>query len=199
MTILILACGKQDRFTYNNYGIKQLLMVHGESLIDRMVRLSQPYQKPVIVSWKPELKRPEADYFTPVNCAYVLDTLNDCADLWTERTIVLLGDVYYTDDCFKQIMEFTGDIGFFSDLNDIFAISFSNKFDMKQAIKDTFEMFLNKVPVIRFRNLWISLGSGWGNLHLIYDETQDFDIDNEYEDFLNGISKNRLFNLINKK
>ena len=202
MKILILACGSQGRFLYKDYGIKQLLKINGETLIDRMIRQCKPYSKPCVVSWREELVRPDADYFTPVNCLYVVDTLLDCEAMYEEQTVVLLGDVYYTDDCFRQIMEYKGQTAFFTDLNDIFAISFNKDFDLNFYVKKTYHDFLEtepKQPYIRFMHLWKSMGAGWGMLHLICDQTQDFDVESEYEDFLAGISKNRLYNLINKK
>jgi hypothetical protein len=195
MNILILACGQQDRF---KNGIKQLLRVDNETLLNRTIRLCQPY-KPTIVTWKPELKGYDANYFyfNEKNC--VLNTLRSTHITWDEKNIVLLGDVYYTEDCMKRILSCEKDIAFFTDINDIFAFVFTDKYTetMGYELKACIDEYENE-PVVRFRDLWRHFGGWWRHLEMVCDRTQDFDHDHEYEDFLQGKSKNRLFNLMNK-
>jgi hypothetical protein len=195
MNILILACGQQDRF---KQGIKQLLVVEGETLLSRMIRLCKPHRT-TIVTWKDELKGLNANYqyFNERNC--VLNTLRSTHMTWSEKNIVLLGDVYYTEDCMKRILSCEKDLCFFTDMNDIFALVFTDKhtqtigYDLYECIQ------ANKhEPVVRFRDLWKFYGSKFREIELVCDQTQDFDQDFEYDEFLQGVSKNRLFNLMNK-
>ena len=193
MKIFILACGQQDRF---KCGIKQLLKVDGETLLDRMIRLCKPH-KPTIVTWKPELEGFDADYhfFDERNC--VLNTLKSTRQLWHHKNIVLLGDVMYTEDSMKRILECDKDLCFFTDINDIFAFVFTGNYpgDIAYHLSRCIDINKNEV-VTRFRHLFAYFGSRWDSLELICDETQDFDQDLEYDEFLEGKSKNRLFNLM---
>ena len=53
----------------------------------------------------------------------LVTTMISTAALWEERTIFLLGDVYYTDDALDKIFDYAGGIQFFGTTYELFALS----------------------------------------------------------------------------
>ena len=105
---LIIAAGKATR--WNNYlGVsKHLIEIDGEPLIHRTVRqLNERCILPTIVG----------DYDIPFSAKYIpnlnednedADKFLSSMDLWNEdgRTVVLYGDVYFTDEAMDTITEY---------------------------------------------------------------------------------------------
>ena len=65
-------------------------------------------------------------YHRPKRYRWTIETLYSSTGLWGGQTIVLLGDVYYTDNVAEKINEFKGAIMFFGNEDEIFAISFGD-------------------------------------------------------------------------
>lgn len=196
MKIFILCAGKQTRWTGSEP--KQLLSVNGEPIIERTLRLAEDA---FIVSHRKEFKR-FGNVIRPSFKRSTCETLLSCSKHFTERNIILLGDVYYTEESIDTILKYDGDLQFFSDGQDIFGISFnsvsmptfltalkialrsgSNNGRLWEAYRgifgiDTFPMFE---------------GCGQPCITYIGDETQDFDTEEDYNNYLNGISKNIIY------
>ena len=184
---LILASGSQERWNENNhseYRIKQLVNVKGEILIQRIQRQFESIvvtHNPGIIEFSDNVLRPERDEWT-------IETLLSTSKLWKNQTIILLGDVYYSDYSVEIINSFKGELMFFGNLNEIFAISFNNH-----------KKVINCLAAILIRNvfdgrLWQLYRNYHGlnraihkivdNFTFITDETQDFDVIDEYNDFI---------------
>lgn len=96
-TCLILAAGDAER---HNGGNKPLLKVNGETLLDRTWRLLEEHPcERWLVTHNAELEDLRPVTFRPVNRRWIVETLLSTRPLWNENhsTIVVLGDVYYTD------------------------------------------------------------------------------------------------------
>lgn len=182
-----LCAGKSERFEGKP---KHCLKVDGETLIDR--------------------QRRQFDGIRIIDNSEVGSTIATCetlmlsSHLWIRpRTIVLLGDVYYTDSVVKRIKQCLLPIVFWSDEQDIFAI----KFHVSEACRII--AGCQHVLSGKIRNngrLWelyrYFVGFPWNAhlpdderrfLQLVSDKTQDFDTPQEYDDFINGKMKNKLY------
>lgn len=197
MKILILCCGKQMRFSAEHF--KQLLLIEGEPLLHRTIRQlkSERQEDITVVAWSDILKVEGANFFTPAMYRTTCETLLYTKELWENETVILLGDVYYTDMALFRILTCNKDFTFFGDTGDFFALKFSLIAQpwlirsLEATIKTYFRTKTTDVPLL---SLYRYLNMPEHQLELIGDRTQDFDRDYEYQEFLNGKSKNRLFN-----
>lgn len=110
--ILVLCAGNAVRWE-NYMGIqKHLINIDGETLLDRTLRLIRK-QKPkvYIVSNDESYSRPGATLYRPTldeNLGEGDKYLSSCS-LWNTdgRTIILLGDVWYSTEAMETILEFS--------------------------------------------------------------------------------------------
>jgi len=103
--ILILCAGEHKRWA-NYLGIpKQLISINGESLLERMVRLlrNKGYYNIVIVSHDERLRLSNCGFFRPSSFRWIAQTLLSTYSLWTDKTIILLGDVFFTERAINTI------------------------------------------------------------------------------------------------
>jgi hypothetical protein len=197
MKVFILCAGNQERF--GNFSIpKQLLNINGEPLLHRTVRqVYQHGQTIFIISNNKKLQIQDCHFIVPSSRKTTCHTIQSILPLTDEKTIILLGDVYYTDTAIKVIFNCEKDFQFFTDTGDFFAICFTENYKemFSKQIKDTLIRWANDnlwtCPILE---LYRTMGVPEHLCTFIADETQDFDRYHEYEDFLKGKSKNRLFN-----
>lgn len=198
--LIVLAAGEAKRF--DGEIAKQRLTVGGEELLERIERL---FGEPVVMTNNPEViasgvgipARPQRSE-------------NTSATVWSSRaywgsvtTTILFGDVYYTEGAASQILGCTDDLAFFTDGQDLFALTFTAK--MNREVAGAAEHCAN-VGNNRGR-VWEIYRKINGGIHdfpvkpgdakhpmlqFITDATQDFDSMEEYEAFLEGRSKNVL-------
>lgn len=80
---------------------KQLLVVDGETLLQRQVRLLKRHgvSEIYIASSNPEIEAEGAIRYTPINNLYEIDRFSSSSGLWNTEgeTLYIYGDVYYTD------------------------------------------------------------------------------------------------------
>ena len=110
MTRVILLCaGRQRRFEGWDMP-KQLLQVHGEPVLDRTIRqLRENGLNDIIVAaHDPRLKRSETAFFSPPRHRWLAETLLSTRELWHGRTILLLGDVLFSDSAIASIIKDEG-------------------------------------------------------------------------------------------
>lgn len=96
MTVVILAAGSSIPF--GDFP-KQLLDVGGETLLERQVRQFGSATKIYLATHRKELNHPRCIKFDPPSREWKCDTLLSSRSLWneTDKTIVIHGDVYFTD------------------------------------------------------------------------------------------------------
>jgi len=111
MTLLILAAGTSKPF---GEFPKQLLDVGGETLLDRQYRqFSSRFHEKYLVTHREELNGTSFTPFSPPSRRWKCDTLLSTARLWSstpgDKTIVIHGDVYFTDASVEKIISCTGE------------------------------------------------------------------------------------------
>lgn len=146
-TIIILCAGEATR--WNNYlGIpKQLITIGGESLLERTVRLlhSKELYDINIISLNEGLKIDTCSIFKPLKCRWIVETLLSTQSLWNENTIILLGDVFFTEKAINTIVSSKNNMHIYgrceanrytsTNWGEIFALSFKRS-DCHQLIKN---------------------------------------------------------------
>ncbi|SHF79834.1 Choline kinase [Fodinibius roseus] len=134
--VLILCAGDGTR--WDNYlGVpKQLIPINEEPLLKRTVRLlcDNGCNDIAIISHDDRLNLDRCDFFKPPQCRWTVETLLSTHPLWTERTLVLLGDVFYTKQALATILSpsqgvqvygrFGPSLFTFTQYGELFAISF---------------------------------------------------------------------------
>jgi len=86
-------------------GPKQMARIAGESLLGRMVRQLHDlgYFDITIVASDPRIAHPDCTWFRPKLCRWTVETLLSTCHLWCAANLVLLGDVYFTEQAMQQI------------------------------------------------------------------------------------------------
>ena len=186
---IILASGTQERWNKNNnskHKIKQLLPVKGEILIERIQRQFES----TVITHNEKIIRHSGDVFKPEKYSVTIETLLSTSEVWQYQTIILLGDVFYSDSCVEIIKEFKGEIMFFGTKDEIFAISFNNHNRVKNCLnavlkRNRFDGRLWQLYRI-YHGYNRAVHTIEDNFTFIEDETQDFDYIEEYNKFING-------------
>lgn len=120
---LILAAGKAER---HNGGNKPLLKIGSETLLERTVRQIKPHVGSIyLVTHREDLSHPDCKSFKPPSHDFICDTLHSTSLIWClgSRTIVLLGDVYYTEWAISFILHYANEVAAFGDECNIHALS----------------------------------------------------------------------------
>lgn len=123
MIAFILAAGKAER---HNGGNKPLLKVGHETLLERMVRQIKPRVDAVwIVTHRDDVFHPDCNRMNPSSHEYVCDTFHSSNMLWClgSRTIILLGDVYYSEWAMSFIATYNREVAAFGEGCNIHALS----------------------------------------------------------------------------
>lgn len=115
-TAIVLAAGEGKR--WGNYtGVpKHLLEIEGESLIHRTTRQISAYaDRTYVVGTDSSYKTDFSELFVPEQKQPALEMhkFSSSRALWSERTVLLFGDAYYTDEAISTIVQDTEDFTFF--------------------------------------------------------------------------------------
>lgn len=126
-TTLILCAGSQQRF--ESRIPKQLMLFHNKPLLYRTIQqVKSRNQDPYIITRNDKIMQfcnlHNVNIFNPSNNSKCVLTLLSTKKLWTNRVIVLLGDVYYNSKCLDLTYTSQKDIEFFGNGVEIFSISF---------------------------------------------------------------------------
>lgn len=179
-TVIFLCAGDGSR--WGNYlGVpKQLIPFHGEPLLHRTVRQLIEFghsSEIVCVSHDSRLKAPGTLFFKPVASRWTVETLISSRPLWRERTIILLGDVFFTGKSLHRILDCTSPVAFFGrpwpsvysgcDHGEIFAVSFSC---------DGIDVVLHRAKLVRCA----AKNGSWGNFWELYHATTGIELDSNH-------------------
>jgi hypothetical protein len=135
--VLVFAGGKGTR--WGNTTNKVLVDVNGEPLVVRVVRLAQQvFDCPVVVATQYDdvagvVTNSDTPTFPPLPNRWLSEALLSTRSLWRERTIVLLGDTYYTEKCLNLIKHTDKLVCYFGRLLEIYAVSFRYHLTMERA------------------------------------------------------------------
>ena len=123
MIKLVLAAGAHER--WSGQRAKQLVAIANELLLERTQR--QAGDNCIVVTHLPAIQRHSRAYFIPENHRWTVETLLSTKCKRGDRTVVLLGDVVYSDEAMARILAFDGPVAVFGCQWEIFAVSFSAK------------------------------------------------------------------------
>jgi len=120
---IVLAAGKQDRWKpdENVPKVKQLCVIHNETLIDRIAR---QFPDPIVFTRHPEIQEHFLRCYEPEDNRVTISTLFSTRAHWREWTIILLGDVAYGRKTVKKIKAQSDTLMFYGDDAEIYAIKF---------------------------------------------------------------------------
>ena len=120
--VLILAAGEAKRF---NGVSKQLLRVGDETILDRIIRQAKAKElQPLVSTTNEEIQEHLGVFHVPSKSATVCETFLSTLPLWQKRTVILLGDVIYSNGTFNAVMDCTDPIRVFGNTWEIFAVTF---------------------------------------------------------------------------
>lgn len=123
MTVLILAAGEAKRLN----GVKKQLLTlkTGETIISRTLRQCRKREaSPVIVTRDGEIAAQNGGYaFVPSHYSRTVNTFLSTAPVWGNETIILLGDVVYSEPVMDRIFA-SDDLAVFGHELEIFAVTF---------------------------------------------------------------------------
>ena len=146
-SVAVIPCAGAAQRWGRHLGVpKPLAPVPGsdETLLVRNVRLlrTHGFEDIRIVTRDPQIRaaRVTAQVMDPDRCDYLTDTLYSTRPAWRERNLIVLGDVYFSEAAFREVMAETAPLSFFGVRNEtpwvartgghaeIFAVSFDAAF-----------------------------------------------------------------------
>jgi len=191
MRYIIMCAGKGKR--WNNYlGVpKHLITINNETLLQRTTRLLKENNiNDYLITGKDERYKQYGKLIPQTNNDCEIDRFEETSD---NEICYLYGDVYYSEDAIKTIVNTdTSDVMFFGSEDEIFAIKIKDRnlfFKHKAIVK---EKYLKEEI---FRCIGWEIYRSMNNIpfdeHIInnryckiLDETDDIDYPEDYEDFI---------------
>jgi len=121
--LIILAAGEGVRWQWE--GLKQLAVVDKKPLIEHQLGRAP---SALVVSHHPQLLK--YPHVVPAKRQFILETLLSTKPIWADRTIVLLGDVYFSPADLDQVLACREEFAVFGSKPqvEIFALSFTKRF-----------------------------------------------------------------------
>ena len=128
MKVFILCAGEARRFGGT---LKQLLKIGDTTILGRQIeQLKKHSASPIVVTLNPETKGCAESLGAsvispPLQTSGATETILFTRPWWDERTIILLGDVIFSNIILNAVMTQPGDIRVFGHKFEIFATSFN--------------------------------------------------------------------------
>jgi len=200
-SILILCAGTATRWKGNVF--KQLVNIEGNPLLNRTIDQlkKENINNIYIVSWNENLKNDKCFFFTPKKYRYTLESLLYSKEIWGDYTIILLGDVYFSNNIIKKAISNNKNILFYGRINEeilkkhnrgeIFLLTFSK--EMHSILENILKELIIEAEKGNKGILWslyqyLSMKKNIINNEDIFininDETSDFDTLQEYNDWI---------------
>lgn len=195
--VLILAAG--DGVRWDNYdGIpKHLVTIEDEVLLERTCRQFLQYTDDVVVVGPDDRYTVNGTtlFIPSMNEGRELEKFASSMELWSDnRTVLVFGDVYFTDDAVKTIMTCGDSWTFYcrkgpsqitgKKYKEIFALSFLG--EKKDWIKENVMSIIDMKNVVGGWTLFRLLSSGRKDSHIdeqIFTQGHSIEIDDWTEDF----------------
>lgn len=136
MNVLIFCAGMSKR---HPMFLKQLRMCGKETILQRIIRQCQERKlRPFyVVTNHKEIMRharsKNAMIAHPTKTRWLAESIFRTSVMWDERTIFLLGDVIYSKFYMDAISLYVGDLMWFGDHTESYALSFSDKWNKRIA------------------------------------------------------------------
>lgn len=206
--VLVLAAGRGSRWANHNNIRKHQIEIDNESLINRIYRQFSEYTNDITIVGLDETYKIEgAQLFIPHEAPEVwkdMAKFYSSEEKWSnERTILLFGDVYFTDEAVTKIMSNKDELAFFlrkegstktgKRWKEIFAIAFDGSWNepLREHIREIIDagyatsaggwMLYKKITNI-YKNEELFRD---GTPHVVIDDlTEDFDTPEDLETWL---------------
>lgn len=187
-SVIILCAGKETR--WKGSVPKQLVDIGGEVLLKRTIRqVKETGYKPLVITNNDKIKLAihEHGYITPSKCRWTLETLYNVRDQWGSRTVVLLGDTYYTDELLAKIFKEKRTKFYGNDI-EIYALNIVDKGKLIDLLERVL-LFAERGGGAKLWDLYSyytcrarkSIGKDFIRVD---DETTDFDLLETYQQFI---------------
>jgi hypothetical protein len=168
---------------------KQLLSIGQTTILGRILdQMHEFEQRTILVTHDQEIALFHDLVHNPENRRTTCETLLSTSHLWTDRTIVLLGDVIYSDRVLGEIMNCHESLKLFGNSAEIFAVVFDKNFheEIKPLLLDGSKRFPGKLRC--FFHAYCDFEPGKGiaeplDNNEVFFRTHDWtrDVDNPYE------------------
>lgn len=158
-TVIILAAGQGDR--WQAPVPKQLVDIGGRPLIARTIEQARNVfgAEPKIFATEAEIVK-QGYGIVPDQHGRLVDTLLSSKDHWENKVIVLLGDVYYSDELMVKINNCNNQTLFFGRLLEIYALAFNDHDLIRQSIRNISDLEGGKLW-----NIWYELNEYPNDTH----------------------------------
>ena len=190
MKVFSLCAGRQVKFTKVYFPPKQTIMVGGEMLIERQTRQVRERGHLLSVVGNDQLLLSLVEnfgyhFFVPTKRRFTVETLYATREEWKGRTIILLGDVFYTEETMDRIFSVDYPMTFFGDDQEIYAITFTQRSKMRKHLHRVIRHAESGVCKGTLRHLYSNMtGTVYGKMVRkepqmwleVTDETCDFDL-----------------------
>jgi hypothetical protein len=115
MRVLIFCAGSGERWQSHLNVPKQLAPIPRQPLLFRTLQLllASGIKDIYTISNEPKLNIKPAKFFTPEKCNWWIETFISTKSLWKRKTVILLGDVYFSPLGLKTILSDSASIRVF--------------------------------------------------------------------------------------
>lgn len=123
-SVLIMAAGQQRRF--GSRMLKQLLpLPDGSTVLGRQLQqLQQRGYEATVVASRPEICRQAGKWFVPKSSRTLCDSILSASRFWHGRTVVLLGDVVFTQGGIDTVFSCQGPVNVVGNEAEMYALVF---------------------------------------------------------------------------
>ena len=184
ISVLILCAGEARRFGGE---VKQLLTIGSDTILGRTLKQTA-HMDPVVVTHLEEIKQASPRWFEPEHRQYTVDTLRSTRKLWGHVTVVLLGDVLYSDETMRDILG-CEETTVFGDKWEVYAVVFTDHYQVLVACGEAMSLWPCKLgnlynalcgkPLAAKRGLGHEM-EGEPMFHYVEDWTRDIDGEGQY-------------------
>ena len=214
--VILMCAGRAERWGGYLGVHKHLIAIDGEMLLDRTLRLirEQTDASVTIVAFDPQYSRAGCERFEPIHGPekfFDTDKFLSSESLWgsTGQTILLYGDVYFTEAALRTILAYEGPHQFFGrrewsyytgrTWRELFALSFpaADRELMRASMtRLRSELQSGTIPRGGGWELYHRMhGGGWDHFVAIDDFTDDFDFPADYDRWMEK-HNNRLHRML---
>jgi hypothetical protein len=201
-SVILMCAGRAERWGRHLGVHKHLVQVDGEPLLDRTLRLVRRHTPApiVIVAFDPQYERDGCERFEPEHGPLDFcdtDKFLSAESRWAEvgRTVILYGDVFFTEAAMAAILSYAGPHQFFGrrersyftgrPWREMFALSFpadERQWLRQQMLRLREDLLSGRSPKGGGWELFHQLhGTKWDNFTVIDDFTDDFDFPVDFD------------------
>ena len=188
--VIITCAGPAVRWGKGQDTPKQLALVDGIPVLDRTIRQCiDRGAKPIVVANAPIFEREGAELFKPADSRCWCDTALATESLWQGQTVMIFGDVFFTEPAIDECLSLTGLRAFgrvkpsvlTGGPSEIFGISWGERDNSTvKAALQAGKAHSDADPGKKYDSIGTPMGSPWQPYrHLIGCNLEDHKVDKE--------------------